>query len=121
MIACGTELYAIYNTYTEYHDLEEFAFPSIHCVLSNLTIYVFYMGMTLRLGAFSQFMHDFVSMDELNEEEQMDQKLGLDLSDDELEDFQRLESSDFKKAITIKNDEDMDAILDDKEDKNFSV
>lgn len=52
----------------------------------------------------------------------MDQKLGLELSDDELEDFQKLPiTKSFSRALTITNDDDMDAIIDDREDKNFSI
>jgi len=114
------EVYAVYNTITEHKNVEEFAFPSLHSVLSNLSIYIFYMGMALRLGAFSQFQLDFARLEELSQEEQMDKKLGLELSDDELEDFQK-EDKKLTRAVTITNDEDMDLILDDMEDKNFSV
>lgn len=55
LMTCGVELWAAYKTFNELKNIEEFAFPSIHSVLSNITIYIFYMGMTLRLGAFSEF------------------------------------------------------------------
>ena len=89
ILVCSVELYSAYKTFNELKNIEEFSFPCVHSVLSNLTIYVFYMGMLLRLGAFSEFLHDFVALESLSQEEQMDQKLGLELSDDELEDFQK--------------------------------
>jgi hypothetical protein len=55
LFSCGCEVYSAYNTFSELKYGEEFSYPSIHSVLSNLTIYIFYMGMTLRLGVFSEF------------------------------------------------------------------
>lgn len=121
ILTCGIELYAAYDTFNGVKNIEEFAFPCIHSVLSNITIYVFYMGMTLKLGAFNEFYQDFRY--DLTAEEKMDEKLGLELSDDELEDFQKATSKQLTRAITIQNDEDMDRILDEntEEGSNFSI
>lgn len=97
-MSTAVEVYAVYNTITEHKNVEEFAFPSLHSVLSNLSIYIFYMGMALRLGAFSQFQLDFARLEELSQEEQMDKKLGLELSDDELEDFQKEDKKTHKSS-----------------------
>ena len=124
VVTCGVEAYAANEAYTKLKHIEEFAFPSIHAVLSTATIWIFYMGMKLRLGAFSEFQHDFINFGELSQEEQMDQKLGLELSDDELEDFQKDDGSaqpGLSRALTVTNDDDMDRILEDKEDQNFSI
>lgn len=99
ILTCGIELYAAYDTFNGVKNIEEFAFPCIHSVLSNITIYVFYMGMTLKLGAFNEFYQDFRY--DLTAEEKMDEKLGLELSDDELEDFQKATSKQLTRAITI--------------------
>ena len=70
--------------------ITEFAFPSLHNLLCNLYVYVVYMQLAFNINL-TGYLVDFKGYAELSGQEKLDQKLGMDLDDDELEDFQILE------------------------------
>lgn len=119
-LTCGINIW-VGAKLKEDRRLTEFAFPSVHNFLCTIHVCIVYMQLAFNINL-TGYLVDFKGQEELSGQEKMDQKLGLDINDeDELEDFQLLErayslkkarsSIKLNSAETIKSDQMFEEIM----------
>lgn len=87
LIGCGGNIYVhIIVNQNSNSNLNEIGFPSIHNLVVNITIYFIYVNMYFKTNVFLIYSHDFRDCSNLDGEEALDEKLGYDFDECDLED-----------------------------------